>query len=157
GDYVARYHETMISVIAEERYVQKWTTPIETKKRTLVSDFVLLSGGPGDLRWMSFRDVLEVDGVPVRERDNRLQKLFASSGDAISRGMAVSLESSRYNIGPPEFVRTINTPIVAIDFLLPESRPRFSFHRRKGNSSDPTLWEVEYTERDRPTVIRTPQ
>src|SRR5262249_44864626 len=97
------------------------------------------------------------DGVPVRERDNRLQKLFASSGDAISRGMAVSLESSRYNIGPPEFVRTINTPIVAIDFLLPESRPRFSFHRRKGNSSDPTLWEVEYTERDRPTVIRTPQ
>ena len=71
GDYVARYHEAMTSVIAEERYVQKWTelaavAPMAAKERTLVSDFVLLSGGPGEPRWMSFRDVLAVDGVPVR-------------------------------------------------------------------------------------------
>jgi hypothetical protein len=161
GGYVAHYHETMISVIAEERYVQKWTifpAPAPTKERTLVSDFVLLSGGPGEPRWMSFRDVLEVDGVPVRERDDRLQKLFASGDDAVNRGMALSLESSRYNIGPPDFVRTINTPIVAIDFLLPETRPRFSFRRKaRDKASDPALWEVEYTERDRPTVIRTPR
>ena len=71
--------------------------------------------------------------------------------------MALSLESSRYNLGPPGFVRTINTPIVAIDFLLPDTRPSFSFHKIRDAAPDPTLWEVEYVERDHPTVIRTPQ
>ena len=131
GDYVARYHDAMTSVIAQERYVQTWstlgpaTTTVSTTTRTLVSDFVVISGSGHEPRWMSFRDVLEVDGVPVHERDGRLQRIFATAADAVDRASALSLESSRYNIGPKGFLRTINTPILAIDFLLQETRRRF--------------------------------
>lgn len=162
GEYVERYHQAMTSVVAEERYVQEWTTlgtgttPGSFAQRTLLSDFVLLSQR-GEPRWISFRDVLEVDGVAVRERDGRLQRLFMSEGDAVVRASALILESSRYNLGPPEFVRTINTPIVAIDFLLPETRSRFSFHRAAPRTvQSDRIWEVRFDERRQPTVIRTP-
>jgi hypothetical protein len=156
----------MASVVAEERYVQKFTSrtggkdasPAWSEQRTLVSDFILISGGRGEPPWMTFRDVLEVDGVAVRDRDDRLQRLFASGGNAIDRASALSLESSRYNLGPEGFVRTINTPIVALDFLLPDARPRFAFHRRQPrDDSHGTAWLIEYAEKDRPTVIRTPK
>jgi hypothetical protein len=166
GDYVTRSHAAMTSVIAEERYVQKVQVQpamqgrgvqpaMLTEQRTLVSDFIIIAGGGRGPRWMAFRDVLEVDGTPVRERDDRLQKLFSSGDDPLDRAVAVSNESARYNIGPEGFVRTINVPIIAIDFLLPETTGRFSFHR-KNAATDP-VWEIEFVEKDRPTVIRTPE
>src|SRR6478672_3945308 len=70
AEYVASYHESMAAVVAEERYVQTLTTKDETSptQRTLLSDFAIV-GGEGYQPWMAFRDVLEVDGRAVRDRD----------------------------------------------------------------------------------------
>ena len=102
GDYVSSYHLAMTTVIAEERYAQTLVTRTAdgadaTSTRTLVSDFVIVTT-EGDQPWMAFRDVLEVDGKPVRDRDNRMERLFASGAD-IDRALAVNRESARYNLG----------------------------------------------------------
>ena len=170
GAYTERFHDGMTSVVAEERYVQQLGSQspggggrsrpfIWTERRTLISDFVLIAGTGREPRWMAFRDVLQVDGTPVRDRDDRLQKLFAAGGDAIDRALALSQESSRYNIGPEGFVRTVNVPVIAMDFLLPEMRPRFAFHKRsvRQTADGARTWEIEFAEKDRPTVIRTPK
>ncbi len=159
GDYVSSYHLAMTTVIAEERYAQTLVTRTAdgaeaTSTRTLVSDFVIVTT-EGDQPWMAFRDVLEVDGKPVRDRDNRMERLFASGAD-IDRALAVNRESARYNLGT--IVRTINTPTVALDFLLPDAQRRFSFHRvaNRANAADGGTWEITFSERDHPTIIKTP-
>lgn len=159
GDYVSSYHLAMTTVIAEERYAQTLVTRTAdgadaTSTRTLVSDFVIVTT-ESDQPWMAFRDVLEVDGKPVRDRDNRMQQLFASGAD-IDRALAVNRESARYNLGT--IVRTINTPTVALDFLLPDAQRRFSFHRaaNRGNAAEAGTWEITFSERDHPTIIKTP-
>ena len=159
GDYVTRYHLAMESVIAEERYTQTLKVhvngPAQTQTRVLLSDFLLVSGQFHETPWMAFRDVLEVDGAPVRDRDDRMQRLFTLGGDAVERAMAINRESARYNLGT--IVRTINTPIVALDFLVPETQPRFKFSRtgvrRIANGE---VWDISFKERDRPTIIKTP-
>jgi hypothetical protein len=168
GTYVAAYHQAVATVIAEERYVQRLVTfgggslrpqaPSSATERTLLSDFAIVSGGPGEPAWMAFRDVLDVDGEPVQSRDDRMQRLLTGGGrDGVNRAMALSRESSRYNLASDLFTRTINVPIVALDFLLPETRHRFSFKRQDVRDQDGVrAWEISYREQRRPTVIRTP-
>ena len=171
GEYAVRYHAAMTSVIAEEHYVQKIAERAPrgvglarmvtfTKERTLRSDFIIISGtGSGEPRWMAFRDVQAVDGRPVREPDDRLRKLFAAGGDAIDRASAISRESARYNLEPEGFLRTINVPTVALEFLLPENRDRFSFRHKaaRDRQAGGHVWDIEYREREHPSIIRTPE
>ena len=71
-------------------------------------------------------DVFEVDGNPVRDRQERLTRLFNDSSAAGSDRMAAIInESARYNIG--DIVRTVNTPLMPLLFLDPEHQPRFKF------------------------------
>ena len=53
------------------------TTPSERPRRRcrLRSDLLLVKT-EADEGWVSFRDVYDVDGAPVRDRDDRLKKLF---------------------------------------------------------------------------------
>jgi hypothetical protein len=167
GDYVVRYHEAMTTVVAEERYVQKLTahtksgsgviseeTPAE--ERTLLSDFVIISGVGGEPPWMTFRDVLEVDGRPVRDGRHQLQALLSSG--AVDRAKVLSTESARYNLGPQGFIRTINIPTLALDLLLPSARTRFRFRHQatRVDAAGGTVWQITYQEKERPTIIKTP-
>jgi hypothetical protein len=154
AEYVASYHESMAAVVAEERYVQTLTTKDETSptQRTLLSDFAIV-GGEGYQPWMAFRDVLEVDGRTVRDRDGRMERLFSRGAD-IDLAFAINRESARYNLGT--IVRTINTPTVALDFLLRDEQPRFRFRSRDRPAPPDGTWEIAFEERDRPTIIRTP-
>ena len=75
---------------------------------------------------MCFRDVFEVDGKPVRDREDRLQKLFlAPSPDAYAQLVRIKEESARYNIGSVD--RNINLPLFALQFLRAEHRTRSRF------------------------------
>src|SRR4051812_39724094 len=82
GAYVADFHRQLSSIVAEERDVQDWRRVLDRRRgtnqlahRELVSDLLLVK--PDGFRvWMEFRDVFEVDGTPVRERDQRLVKMF---------------------------------------------------------------------------------
>jgi hypothetical protein len=83
---------------------------------------------------MQFRDVFEVDGKPVRDRNDRLQKLFLQPSTSTS-GQADKIikESARYNIGDIE--RTINLPVLAMTIL--DRRVQAGFQFQVGAPEDP--------------------
>src|SRR5687767_7907981 len=80
--YVTKFHEKLSGIVAEEHYHQEikqltsrtsGAEPFPQKK--LVSDLLLVRPPDAD-RYVEFRDVFEVDGRAVRDRDQRLTKLF---------------------------------------------------------------------------------
>ena len=81
--------------------------------------------------WHVFRDVFEVNGEPVRDRDERLTKLFLNpSRSALDDATAIALEGARYNLGGAE--RTINNPLLVLAFPpggLPAALPLFIEYR----------------------------
>ena len=161
GAYVNQFYLSFGSVVAEERYEQavrrapgSSTTsvrrgdsgPVAT---TLVSDFLLVQV-PGE-GWMPFRDVFERDGQQVRDREERLAKIFLSgTGASLDQARAIMNESARYNIGNVQ--RNINTPTLVLVFLTDDQRPHFSF--KIGKSEDEGV-VIEFRETVRPTFVRT--
>src|SRR5262245_58928019 len=71
--YVAQFVDQFSNVVAEETLLQETTIP--RRKRAIRSDLLLVRY-PGDAQWYAFRDVAEVDGKPVRDKEERLTKLF---------------------------------------------------------------------------------
>jgi len=162
SDYVAAYERTFVGVVAEEIYRQEMKPqragtdargfPIESRsqRRDLKSDVLLVRAPAGD-RWMQFRDVYEVDGKAVRDRPERLAKLFLEpSADARRQVDEITAASARYNIGSVN--RNINLPVLALTILEPENRAWFTF--RLGRKSATTT-ELEYREERSGTLIRT--
>src|SRR5205809_293662 len=81
--YVGVFIEQFSNVVAEERYSQD-ADPTSSlnfggsraQHRELKSDFLLVKTSGGLVDWTPFRDVFEVDRRPVRDRDERLSRLF---------------------------------------------------------------------------------
>lgn len=175
--YVAEFHRRLSSIVAEERYVQHnypFTSrglrgPAVIPYRELKSDLLLLKPGDAADAWMAFRDVYDVDGTPVRDRQERIARLFLErtpSGDALIR--RILDESSRYNIG--DIRRNVNTPTYPLLFLEAENHFRFKFKQTKDRrpateppNSGPDgafrvsteVWVVAYEEKEAGTMIRT--
>ena len=108
-------------------------TGLFTPTRELRSDLLLVKPASED-RWLQFRDVFEVDGKPIRDRDERLHKLFVeSTPGSIRQADQIQAEGARYNIGP--ITRTMNVPILALMFLDQANQSRFTYERaRPGNT-----------------------
>jgi hypothetical protein len=122
----------------------------------LVSEFALVRvGDAGRTLWLAFRDVVDVDGRPVRDREERLQRLFrAPPADALAQARAIAFESARYNIG--DVVRTVNVPTLALEFLEPPAQTRSRFRKVREELVDGVrAWVVSFEERAKPTRIRT--
>jgi hypothetical protein len=104
--------------------------------------------------WVPFRDVFEVDGRPVRDRQDRLRTLFLENPEqALKEGRRITEEGARYNIG--NVFRTLNLPTLALVFLMPAHRGGFSFERHGLELLDAMrLVRLDYEEVGRPTVIR---
>jgi hypothetical protein len=125
GQYVRSYQEQLIGMTAEESYVQTATTSGRTVQRTQKSDVLLLVRIEGADLWVQFRDVFEVDGKAVRNRDDRLAKLFLNPTRTLREQLrAITDESTRYNLGVE---RTINNPVLPLLFLDPTNQARFMF------------------------------
>ena len=165
GAYVARFVSEFVDLIGEERYTQdvvaggsllaRPSAPAAgPTHRELKSDFLIVKTG-GPLQWVSFRDVYEVDGKPVRERDERLVRLFSQpAGTAIEQAARIAQEGARFNIGAVE--RTVNTPVLPLLFLQADFQPRFRFSRGAAASGfSGRVLVVNYQEIGQPTIIRT--
>ena len=166
-DYVNGLTDQLSGTVAEERYEQRFREsvaafgPPSQQRRVLRSDYLLVEPEGVD-RYYGFRDVFEVDGRAVRDREDRLTRLFLDpsvSGKGQIQG--ILNESARYNIGDVE--RSINAPTLALLFLRPAYKPRFTFERvadaapglgvdRPEDSSD--VWVIAYREAWPSTVIR---
>jgi hypothetical protein len=154
GRYVMDYGEKLSLVVGVERYAQqaREAGAAQPATRTLVSEFALVRVNRD---WMGFRDVFEVNGVAVRDRQDRLVTvLIGRSSDRLLQGRQIADESARYNLGPVR--RNFNTPTAALFFLQPENQPRFRFTKDGDDTVDGTrVWRVAYRETERPTIVRT--
>jgi len=166
--YIERYEQELSGVVAEEQYVQDVTTDTAegVRHRTLRSDILLIRPAGGD-RYFQFRDVFEVDGEPVRDRNDRLERLFLQSSGGFDAGLAITRDSARYNIGRID--RTINVPLMALLFLDRKFQRQFRFavsadpeNKTRGLPNTATfsvsvdVWAVEYRETGDPTIVRDP-
>jgi len=154
GRYVLDYGEKMSLVVGVERYTQhaRDASSAQPATRTLVSEFALARLNDD---WVGFRDVFEVDGAAVRDRQDRLVTLLLGrSSDRLLQGRQIADESARYNLGPVR--RNFNTPTMALFFLQSKNQPRFRFSKDGEDTVDGTrVWRVTYRETDRPTIVRT--
>jgi hypothetical protein len=150
--YVVDFLDRFSNVVAEERYIQETSNP--RRRRELKSDFLLVKP-PGSDEWLQFRDVFAVDGAPVRDRDERLAKLFLDEpGNALARAAEVARDSSRFNLASS--IGTVNKPLLAIAYLQPRYVARFSFTvgpLDRSVGADVRL--VQFSEWARPTILRS--
>lgn len=120
--------------------------------RELTSDVVLIRVGP-PLGWRVYRDVFEVNGKPVRDRDARLQKLFLEPASrASAQSVRIAEESARFNLNLGGIERTLNAPGIPVAFLQPELQSRFAFSLDRREDGD--VWIIRYEESRRPTVFQ---
>lgn len=166
GDVVARmdgyltgYDERLSNVVAEETYRQSVehgsTANRSTTTRTLRSDFALTLTSDNGQR-VGYRDTFEVDGKPVRDRDERLQRLLTDG--AIGQAMRIAEQNARFNLGQHLVSRNINVPTFALAMMSPRIRERFKVRRTGAGVLDGRRgWLVELRERERPTLVRTPE
>jgi hypothetical protein len=166
AQYVLDYEQRFHDVVADEAYEQ--LGPPDARKsvngiplrcgqafchRTTRADIVFVRLG-GDIPWGTFRDVYEVDGQKVRDRDARIERLFRDTPEgALERARTLLDESARHNIGPA--IRTLNFPTLTLTFLLAQNQPRFAW-RRGGRRRFAGIEgvEVRFEERTRPTLIQ---
>ena len=156
--YVTAYEARLANLVAEEHYEQ-WTQtgPGEppTTRRTLTSDFGFLRL-PGRPEWLGLRDTFAVDGQPVPDREGRLDRLLADAQHRGNPARRIVEENARYNLGL--VARTVNVPMLALDLLGPRHRWRLSFRKqREDDFVGRHVWVVAFEERERPTVVKTPQ
>lgn len=181
--YVAQFHKQLSGIVAEETYLQEvsrsgiGSVVDEPARRVLRSDLLLVKPASSD-RYVEFRDVFEVDGVGVRDHEERLTRLAVErSAQSRDRMRDIISESARYNIGTIQ--RNVNTPVMTLQFLDAAFQDRFRFKRAsrdreqadaKGATPAPgatpgvavfrvatEMWTIEYEERGGPTIIRTPR
>jgi hypothetical protein len=151
--YVADYGQKASLVVASETYTQdveiEGLQPIRPRK--LVAEFAIVRAGRG---WTGFRDVVEFNDEPVRDRRDRLKALFTSTSPTMSEARRIADESARFNVGP--VARNFNTPTTAMFFFLPEHLPRFTFKRKGTKAIDGSQTvEVAFKETRSPTFIMT--
>jgi hypothetical protein len=154
--YLSEYGTQLENVVVEETYHQRALGGGGLNLlRTLHSDYALTFVS-GRQEWLGYRDTFEVDGQPVRDRDDRLRRLLASGGTNQAR--QISELNARYNLASDRFARTINTPTLALELLQPRYRNRFTARRIGSVALGGGLgWVLAFTERRRPTIVRTPQ
>jgi hypothetical protein len=167
GAYVENFVQKFSRVVAEERYTQEYYelrmegsrgtflgTPQLRERRRLQSDLLLVQT-QGAAQWFVLRDVFTADDTPVRDRDERLMKLFLESPDdatALERARAISLESARHSL---RYTGTIDHPLFAIGFLQRNYRDRFRFTGGEPDrSAGPNVRVVEFRETVRPTIVK---
>jgi hypothetical protein len=154
GQYVGRYDRDFDQVAAEEEWTQKLfqhRNQRVLKIRKLQSDLTFMHPG-GDLRWIEYRDVWNVDGKPVHERDDRLGKLFGTlRSDSYVKAQKIAEESATYNV---RSLGSFDTPTLALVFLHPDNQSRFKW-KRKGKSTvgGVSAWALDFEETGKPTFI----
>jgi hypothetical protein len=155
AEYLAAYVREFGNVVGEEDYNQRMirggTAP--NLARHLKSDLLLVTTGD-EVGWTQYRDVFEVDGRPVRDREARVKKLFIENpAEAWRQAREINNESARYNVG--KMFRNINTPMLPLEYLSPGRIGGLSFWRDGEDTIDGIrATELAFEETGRPTLVQ---
>ena len=145
-DRSSAYVEDLVTkfsrVVAEEQYAQEYLiatpegsrgtflgAPKVAERRALKSDLLMVKPAGLD-QWFIFRDVFEVDARAVRDRENRLSKLFLESRDTVTAIERAHEIARRARCSTSAAMGTIDNPMLALGFLQRVYRPRFRFTLR---------------------------
>jgi hypothetical protein len=156
AEYVAEYERQISAVVSEESYAQQFTEDRSRRSgaRQLRSDLLTISDSFGG--WIGFRDVYEVDGKRVRDRDERLARLFLQDrAGSLPEARRIADESARFNL-EASVARTINTPLFAVQFIRASNQGRSTFKSegvKSVNGLDAVV--LRFEERTKPRLVRT--
>jgi hypothetical protein len=172
--YAMNYEQRFALLAADELYVQELQRPPNPgsnlsrsnpgggmqgggaiNQLIIRSDFLLVQlGGDGE-GWMPFRDAYEAKGRKLRNRDDRLLKLFTSNDkERFEKAARYSDDTNKHNLG--NVARTINIPTLAMMFLHPRVNERFEFtDGGEDNIGGRIVRKAIYKEVARPTLIKT--
>jgi hypothetical protein len=152
--YAQQYQQQAPSIVAREDYTQNVSyARSRPQHRSLVSELVMVRL-PGTAGWISFRDVVEVDGRPVRDRERRLVDLLQSpSANALAQARQLAEESARFNVGSVR--RTINVPDIALAYLDASHASRIAFDAQRDERIDDLPVSVlRFRETAGPSILR---
>ena len=152
--YLSDYSEKL-AVTAEEDYVQRDTTTSSAPRR-MTSDVVMIGIGNGVV--IGHRDVFAVDSSKIRERDERLLKLFRVPNPASGQEAAKAIEEefAHYYLSPN--LRTLDAPGLALEFLREANQPNSEFALEGiRKSGDAQIATVKFTERPSSRILPTPK
>lgn len=159
GEYVLAYEDAFRVVVAEEVYVQRLRAtpsgPVQETRR-LRSDVVFVRASGTGLPWWLLRDIYEVDGQLIRDRQARLERVLVENpATGLARARAIADEGARFNLG--RSFRNFNVPTLALAFLHPALQPRFSFEWKGRTAIEGRSFvELAFRELRAPSVIRGP-
>ena len=119
------------------------------------SDFLLVQLGMDGEGWMPFRDTFEVKGKKLRDRDNRLVKVFLEHDkQQFEKAARFNETSSKHHLG--NVARTINIPTLGMMLLHPRVNERFEFtDGGEETMNGRVVRRAVYREVARPTLIKT--
>ncbi len=152
--YATQYLASMTSVVAHEHYVQNISGRRTAPRSVVLRSDVLMLRPPGSGEPVWFRDVYEVDGRPLRDREHRLLRLLESNAPgSIDAMRTIAAESARFNLG--RVPRTTNVPDLIFSYLVaPSERVRLSSPRNVTLAGQRvTVWRFE--EVGTPTFVRS--
>jgi hypothetical protein len=150
GTYVVDYGQLLATVLAEESYTQQlvWRSNKDVwETRTLKSEIAFLRL-TDSTEWLSFRNVLSIDGVPVPNAEGRLERLFRDQPRSLLEQVRViASESARHNLGP--ITREVNVPTTALHYVHPVHQRDTRFDKQGEEMvGGERVWIVEFRERD---------
>lgn len=168
AEYVHHFVEKFANVVAEEDYV-----PLREYGPRMRSDYLLVQHPSSPGTWLTFRDVVALNGSSLRNQPERLMKLFLEPFDnAVKQANAITEHSTRYvspRIDPllgiallqRQYQRRFKYTLGDLDRKIGVGVRRIKFEEtatptilRDGNADQPTrgtVWAVEATGR----VVRT--
>ena len=157
GSFVRAASDQLDGVIADETYSQDlYAQPFESgirprlRQRSMRAEALFLWLRAVD-QWMFVRNVVAVDGTPVPDSGERLDRLFKSIIDAASLRQ-LQQENARFDIGP--VVRTLGDPTFALRYLAPQVQARFAFSRYgTAPLGDTRATVLKFSERRRPYIV----
>jgi hypothetical protein len=172
--YVINYEQQFALLVSEEHYTQELQRPPNPGDnlsqrnpgggmraggalsiQTFKSDYLLVQLGMDGEGWMPFRDTFEVKGKKVRDRNDRLLKLFLENDKrSFEKAAEFSENSNKNHLG--NVSRTINIPTLGMMLLHPRVNERFEFtDGGEETINGRVLRKAIYREAARPTLIKT--
>lgn len=132
SDYTVKYAHDLGVVAADEEFMQYETNSgrMGTPKRVM-SQIVLIGQDDGSIG--SFRDLVAIDNVPVRPKDDRLAALFKRpSAESVGSAEAMTDEAVKAYISPN--LHLLDKPTLALDLLRPENQVNYTY-KIEGNKT----------------------
>ncbi len=150
--YVSDYQHQFASLVAEEDYVQELLDVADPATRRLRGE-LFLTFLEREGAWTAVRDIAEVDGVPLSDRQDLRALLRTTPMQSIARRLVD--RNARYNLGT--IARNFNEPTLALHLASPPrvGLVRFEVTAVDRREPEAPVVTLAFREREPPTLVRS--